>query len=161
MYGENSLCTEFIHPQTMTAADTKSYTPGITECFLISNQGALMSSLENTAGMTSAALSLQPVSMLTSGLAAIGDAAAVTQSIPSMMGSNGTRSFNNVFGIMADFLDIVDEDIADRGRPLCSQRTISTLSGYILCDDADPSVSCSDVELNEIVSYMNNGFFYE
>lgn len=125
------------------------------------NQGALMSSLENTAGMTSAALSLQPVSMLTSGLAAIGDAAAVTQSIPSMMGSNGTRSFNNIFGIMADFLDIVDEDIADRGRPLCSQRTINTLSGYILCDDADPSVSCSDVELNEIVSYMNNGFFYE
>ena len=27
----------------MTAAGTKSYTPGITECFLISNQGALMS----------------------------------------------------------------------------------------------------------------------
>lgn len=125
------------------------------------NQGALISSLEHTSSMATAAASLQPTSMLVNGLSAIGDAAAVSQSIPSMMGSNGTRSFNNIFGIMADFLDIADEDLQSRGRPLCAPRTISTLSGFIMCADADPAVSCSDAELSEIVTYMNEGFFYE
>ena len=40
-------------------------------------------------------------------------------------------------------------------------RTINTLSGYILCDNADPEIPCTEEELREIVSYMNSGFYYE
>ena len=58
-------------------------------------------------------------------------------------------------------LDIADEDLASRGRPLCKAKTISSLSGYIMCSDADPDIACTDYELAQIVSYMNGGFYYE
>ena len=125
------------------------------------NQGALTGAGGGIINTIKSAVSGDPAGMLQHGLSSIGNAAALTQSIPSMVGSNGTISFNNIFGIMGDFLDIADEDITGRGRPLCQVRTISGLSGYIQCYDADPSVNCSDSELSEIVSYMNNGFFYE
>ena len=125
------------------------------------NQGALMGAGGGIINTVKAAVTGDPAGMLINGLTAIGDAAQLTQSIPSSVGSNGTISFNNVFGIMADFLDIADEDLASRGRPLCQAKTINTLSGYVQCHDADPAVSCSDEELDMIVQYMNNGFFYE
>ena len=125
------------------------------------NQGALMGAGTNAINTIGSFASGNPVGALANGLSAIGDAAALTQSVPSSIGSNGTRSFNNVFGIMADFLDIADEDIASRGRPLCAPRTISSLTGFIMCEDADPEIPCTDTELREIVSYLNNGFYYE
>lgn len=125
------------------------------------NQGALMGAGGGLINTVKAAVTGDPAGMLINGLTAIGDAAQLTQSIPSSVGSNGTISFNNVFGIMADFLDIADEDLASRGRPLCQAKTINSLSGYVQCHDADPAISCSDEELDMIVQYMNNGFFYE
>ena len=125
------------------------------------NQGALMSTIEHSVSSVKAAASLNPGGLLTEGLAAIGDAAQLRQSVPSTLGSNGTKAFNNLFGISADFLDIVDEDNTSRGRPLCEVKTISSLSGYILCSDADPDIPGTDTELSQIVSYMNGGFYYE
>ena len=125
------------------------------------NQGALMGATVGTINTVKSAVTGDQAGMLVNGLSAIGDAAAVTQSVPSTMGSNGTLSFNNTFAILADFLDIADEDLQSRGRPLCAPRTINSLSGFVMCMDADPVISCSDGELSEIVSYMNSGFFYE
>lgn len=125
------------------------------------NQGALAGASGGLINTAKSAITGDPAGMLSNGLSAIGDAAALTQSIPSMVGSNGTMSFNNIFGILADFLDIADEDLQSRGRPLCSPKTINTLSGFVMCMDADPAISCSETELSEIVAYMNGGFFYE
>lgn len=125
------------------------------------NQGALVSSATSLAGMTESIVSGSISGLIGNAASAIGDAAALSQSVSSTLGSNGTRSFNNIFGLMADFIDIADEDIQSRGRPLCAARTISTLSGYIQCIDADPELACTDTELSEIISYMNSGFFYE
>lgn len=59
------------------------------------------------------------------------------------------------------YRDIADDDNADRGRPLCDVRTLSTLSGYIMCANAEPAIPCSADELSAIISYLNGGFFYE
>lgn len=125
------------------------------------NQGALTDMISHGGNTVVNAAALNPVGMMANGLSAIGDAAALSQPISSSLGSNGTLSFNNVFGLMADFLDIADEDLSSRGRPLCAPRQISGLSGYILCEDADPSVPCTAQELETIVNYMNTGFYYE
>lgn len=125
------------------------------------NQGALTDMISHGGNTVVNAAALNPVGMLANGLSAIGDAAALSQPISSSLGSNGTLSFNNVFGLMADFLDIADEDLSSRGRPLCAPRQISGLSGYILCEDADPQISCTAQELETIVNYMNSGFYYE
>ena len=125
------------------------------------NQGALTGAGVGAINTITSAVYGNPAGMITNGLSSIGNAAAVTQSIPSMMGSNGTMAFFNGFGILADFLDIADEDLQSKGRPLCQAKTISSLSGFIMCQDADPDISCTDGELAEIVGYMNGGFFYE
>ena len=125
------------------------------------NQGALIDTVTNGYQTIKSFRNMDPVGALVSGYSAIGDAGALTQPIPSSLGSNGSISFNNIFGIMANFLDIADEDLASRGRPLCTVRRLNTLSGFIMCEDADPEIPCTDKELSQIVSYLNGGFYYE
>ena len=125
------------------------------------NQGALFNGISSGVGVVGSAVNLHPGGMFTSGLAAIYDAAALTQAQPVSVSSNGSMAFNTLFNIVGRFLTIVDEDIASRGRPLCKPVLISSLSGFILCEDADPELSVTDSELREIITYMNNGFYYE
>ena len=125
------------------------------------NQGALTSLINDSVGTLKSAATLDPAGMLTKGISAIGDAAELTQGVPSSMGSNGTLSFNNVFALMGDFLDVADEDVAQRGRPLCSPVTISSLSGFVMCANAEIALPATETEKDEVISYLNNGFFYE
>ena len=125
------------------------------------NQGALTGTGTGIVNTVKSAITGDLGGMFASGIGAIGDAASLSQSIPSMLGSNGTKSFNNIFGIMGDFLDVVDDDVAQNGRPLCEHRTINSLSGYILCQNADLDTSASPTEKTQIIEYMNNGFYYE
>lgn len=125
------------------------------------NQGALTGAAGGALNTIKAAVTGDAVGMFFSGLGAIGDAAAVSQPVPSMMGSNGTMSFNNIFGIMADFLDVADDNNTENGRPLCEVRTVSSLSGYMLCEKADLDTAASPSEKAEIISALNGGFYYE
>ena len=125
------------------------------------NQGALAGAATSVADLFKSAVTGNLAGMVSSGLTAIGDAAQVSQSIPSTIGSNGTLSFNNGFGLMADFLDIADEDLSSRGRPLCKAVQLSGLSGYVQCIDADPEIACTVEEGDSIRAYLNGGFYYE
>ena len=125
------------------------------------NQGAVGGVTGGLMNTVTSALAGNPLSMLTSGFETIGNAAALSQSVPSTVGSNGSCTFRNDWKLIGKFLDVADEDNASRGRPLCKPRTISTLSGYILCSDADPDIPCTDTEQAQIVSFMNGGFYYE
>lgn len=58
------------------------------------------------------------------------------------------------------FLPLAAEDITHRGRPLCQVKTINTLTGFILCADADISIPCTDREKSAIQAYMESGFYY-
>lgn len=59
------------------------------------------------------------------------------------------------------FQSIADEYNAHLGRPLCKIRSISALSGYILCSDAEISITGTDSEAEQIINYLNTGFYYE
>lgn len=56
---------------------------------------------------------------------------------------------------------VPEEDIVERGRPLCEIKTISTLSGYVLCADGDINANATENELKEIEAFLTGGFFYE
>lgn len=127
----------------------------------IINQGAVSGVTGGIMNTIGAAVGGNPLGMLSSGLETIGNAAALSQSVPSTVGGNGSCTFLNDWSLIGKFLDIADADNASRGRPLCSARTLSTLSGYILCSDADPEIACSDTEDAMIRSYLNGGFYYE
>lgn len=125
------------------------------------NQGAVSGVTGGIMNTISSMASGNLGGMLGAGLETIGSAASLSQSVPSTVGSNGSCTFKNTWQLIGRFFDIAAEDLASRGRPLCAARTISTLSGYILCSDADPDIACTDGELAQIVSYMNGGFYYE
>lgn len=56
---------------------------------------------------------------------------------------------------------IVDTDNTNHGRPLCQVKTINTLSGYVLCENAEIGISGTAEEADAIINYMNGGFYYE
>ncbi len=55
----------------------------------------------------------------------------------------------------------VDEDLPDRGRPLCKVVTISTLSGYVKTSDAKLEIPATETEVSRVLAFLNGGFFYE
>lgn len=94
-------------------------------------------------------------------------ASAVEQAAPTVQTGGGTGSFSDIgrFAgkcyLLCKFHDVADEDVAQLGRPLCQQKQISTLSGYILCAHGDIGISGNQEEQRQIREFMETGFFYE
>lgn len=65
------------------------------------------------------------------------------------------------FYLTTKTVDVVEDDNAQRGRPLCKVKTISSLSGYILVSDPDIHISGTLEENIKVKQYMASGFFYE
>lgn len=60
------------------------------------------------------------------------------------------------------FQRIVDQDAVHYGYPLCQNRKINTLSGFVLCaNEGDLEVSATPAERQTITSLMEAGFYYE
>ena len=89
---------------------------------------------------------------------------AIESQIPSV-NSVGTMGASNALqglpGLQAIFATVVDDDVAERGRPLCQSRRIDTLRGYIQCIDVEVNVGCTGAEHDMIKAHMERGFFYE
>ena len=47
------------------------------------------------------------------------------------------------------------------GRPLCKNKQLSTLSGFIKCQAASLSLAAPDTETQAVNNYLNSGFYYE
>lgn len=78
------------------------------------------------------------------------------------MGHNGSRSDYHILPrIIAKFKNIVEDDNANRGRPLCRSKRVSSVPGYLLIEDPDISLPATAQENQAIKSYMRSGFFYE
>lgn len=77
-------------------------------------------------------------------------------------GCNGNRAVYHVaIWFQQYFHMLVDEDNADKGRPLCKVRTLGSLSGYIVCNEAHADFPAYDGERQQVEDYLNSGFFYE
>lgn len=77
-------------------------------------------------------------------------------------GTNGTKSaFINAPMLIITRQSLAPEDKSQLGRPLCDRVLISTLSGYIKCENVDIDSVGTKEEKNAIVSLMESGFFYE
>lgn len=100
--------------------------------------------------------------LISGGMNAIGDYAR--GKIPSVRTVGGVGGINSLVGnltLQCEFKTLVDEDLENRGRPLCKVRTIGNLSGYIMVSDADIEIPAMEAEQQEIRNYLEGGFFYE
>lgn len=96
--------------------------------------------------------------------ATVGVLSAVENMFPQVQsqGANGSKiAYMHTPEIISEFHQIADEDNATIGRPLCKQKTISLVPGFIICEEADLDLAASPAEKDEIISYMNGGFYYE
>lgn len=96
--------------------------------------------------------------------AANGIANAVNSLAPKVTtsGSNGSSAkFSFVPHLQMEFYECVDDSPSNRGRPLCAERKLSTLPGYIITADAELEAPCTSGELDRIKGFLNGGFFYE
>ena len=98
----------------------------------------------------------------------VGMAQGITSGIANSMphiqtvGSTGSKApFYYRPTIVGKYYNQVPTDNINMGRPLMGRRTISSLSGYIECDNVDLITSATPEEKNEIIRYMTSGFFYE
>lgn len=133
----------------------------------ISSVGDLASSIMGGAAIGAAA---GPIGAIVGGIggAIAGGTSGILnhlQASQPIMQTSGTNGNRGVYHVVAAFYSyyryLVNEDLAHRGRPLCQQKTISTLSGFIMCSDAHAEIACFDAEKDIIVAYMNSGFYYE
>ena len=115
-----------------------------------------------------AGMSMNPVGTIANGLSnitsGIQDMTRLNYPTVSGVGSSGSyMSFHdsqNLY-LLSRFHYIVDENLAEIGRPLCQTKHLNTLSGYILCDKADAQITGTADEAVLINQYLNGGFFYE
>lgn len=63
--------------------------------------------------------------------------------------------------IRLTYLDAVDPNNDENGRPLMQIRTLNTLSGYIQCAEGDIAIAAFNEEIEAIAQCLVGGFFYE
>lgn len=91
-------------------------------------------------------------------------ASSVESAMPKVSSTGSNGSFNEVIEtpyLIVESLLPVSENVEEFGRPLCQTRTISQLSGYIQCGEADHSFTGTQAEIESVNNFMKNGFFYE
>ena len=89
---------------------------------------------------------------------------AIDSAIPklSTMGSNGSISaYRFSPQLVSEFYTVVDDDVEHLGKPICQDLEPSNIPGYMLCADVELEIPCTKAELEEIVSVMESGFYYE
>lgn len=59
------------------------------------------------------------------------------------------------------FFELVDDDIAHNGRPLCQMVNCSSNTGYYLIQDGDVAISGTREEAQQIKNYLESGFYWE
>ena len=81
----------------------------------------------------------------------------------SYSGSTGNfQSAEEVITLSGKFQMIVDQFPERIGSPLYREKQISSLSGFVKCENAEFSASDATVrEETAIESFMNNGFYFE
>lgn len=95
-------------------------------------------------------------------MASVGNALNYATPTPKTQGING--SF--LTEIMRPYLSVKNTIIADErrnefGRPLCQNRTVDTIPGYIKCGAVPDTIPGTAEEKEQIRNYMMEGFFFE
>ena len=113
---------------------------------------------------------------ISSGIPSSGDTAGL-MSIPTignafdaLMPQIQTSGINGSFAecspalspvLNAQFFIPVDDDNTECGRPLCSPRLLSTLSGFVKCGEATVDFPCFSSEKEIILNHLHTGMFLE
>ena len=124
--------------------------------------GATISALNGVTGAVTSAMTGNfsgAISNVTNGIYN-----TLSSSMPQLETSGTNGAFLTIFNktkLLNVFYKIVDEDNEHIGRPVCGKRTLSTLTGYVLCAEGDLDLDCFDSERISVKKFLTSGFFWE
>lgn len=140
--------------QPISIASTMQYGLGLTDILRdaasVASAGISAMYTGNVAGLIGAAAG------------AIGNAiSADTPQLQSMGGVANVAALGGLEHVYYEWSIPVDDNLSDKGRPLCEIRQLSTLSGYQLCADVEVEIPCTRDEEQMIKGILESGYFYE
>ena len=115
-----------------------------------------------TAGSVISAFTNGIIGNIGGALSSIGD--AVSNAMPQLttMGKNGGAGAYMFPPVLnSTFYSVVDDDVEHLGRPLCQDVSPSAIPGYMMCADVEIEIPGTKPEMENIVSLMESGFYYE
>lgn len=117
----------------------------------------------NTAGnIMSSAMSLNVGGVITAAGNGVLDALQAQAPVLQSSGSPGNyAAYAETAKFSVTQRTVANDDPTNRGYPLCQNKTINTLSGYIKVVDAHVDIPCLAAERDLITSFMESGFYYE
>ena len=96
------------------------------------------------------------------GVGMVGSAVDAMRPAVSSLGSNGGfADINGRITLLAQFYHMPQEDNSHAGRPLCQNKTLSTIPGYQKIMDGDVAINGTAGEQAAIKAYLEGGYFYE
>ena len=123
---------------------------------------AVKSGVSGVGNVIGSILSGNIAGAVSGGVSAVGDVYEAMQPKATQGGySGGLGAIKAQKHISRTLFTVPERDNTDLGRPLCKVKTLSTLSGYILCADGEVAAPLTPDELREIEGYLTGGFFYE
>lgn len=105
-----------------------------------------------------------PLGGIAGGASAIGDIFSTLD--PHVEKTSSPNGYLGLTGAPQPYLQcifrrVVDENNQENGRPLCERVQLSTIPGYILCQDGDISIPGTLEENQAVKRYLEGGFHYE
>ena len=93
-----------------------------------------------------------------------GLASAIQDMVPQAQsaGSDGSKAAYRMAPtvLIEDYLAADDSNVHN-GRPLCKEKVLSTIPGFMIIDNPDVDIPCTEQERDIISAAMRNGFYYE
>ena len=124
--------------------------------------GAALTMATGTANVVGSVLSGNIAGAVGGGISAIGN--AYQSMIPKSSSTGGVGSYAQFLQaprLDVQFFEIVDDDIAQNGRPLCQMITPATLGDYMLIQDGDVPIPGTATEARQVKAYLEGGFYFE
>lgn len=128
--------------------------------------GAVSSIVSGGVGASLDLLTGNVVGAISNGLTAIGN--GINSMMPTVESKGTAGSFLIFRGetprIHYQFMNILDRDNTHFGSPLCKVKTLSSLSGYLVCQNAEVSFSSdypTSQEAQRVNDYLNTGIYME
>lgn len=132
---------------------------------LSNDYGSALSSIVGGFSGAVAGVAMGNFSAPIAGAANIIDGVAESFSNPAAIGSQGSMlpysKKIKQLEVVGKFYKVTDTDPENLGKPLCENRVINTLHGYVKCDGAHLAIPATESEISEIIDGMESGFYYE
>lgn len=116
--------------------------------------------------MTLGAMTGGPGGAITAGIISGADGVynTLNSAMPQLQtsGSNGSFAGAEKTTVMVVLQYVIaEENLTHKGRPVCANKLLSTLSGYIKCAEPDIDIACFNEERLTIGRFLVDGFYLE